>query len=188
MSEMDLDISNCCEALFKGGLILYPTDTIWGIGADASSDHAVEKVFQLKKRKDEKSLIVLVSDQKDVYQLVEKPDPGIFEYLHEINRPTTVVYTGAKNLAPSLIQDGTIAIRICRDEFCNQLIRRFGKPLVSTSANISEYPSPRSFSEISDDIKDGVDYVVEYRQRDINPAVPSQIIRWNDGNPVAIRS
>src|SRR5437868_8715757 len=180
MMNFEKDIMHCLDALRNGGLILYPTDTIWGIGCDATNEEAVGKVYQLKKRPVEKSMIVLVADEKQVLQHVANPDLAVFDWLKENNKPTTVIYDGAIGLADKLVnEDGTVAIRICRDEFCRQLIKRFRKPIVSTSANISDQSSPKNFSEITGEIKNAVDYVVRYRQDDVSLAQPSSIIKWN---------
>ena len=181
------DIQSCLDVLRNGGIILYPTDTIWGIGCDATNTKAVEKIYRLKKRPDEKSMIILVADEKDVLQHVAHPDLRVFDHLKQIKKPTTVIYDGAIGLADNLISsDGSIAIRICKDEFCRHLIKRFRKPIVSTSANISGKPSPKIFSEITVDIKNGVEYVVQYRQGDISAAQASSIIRWNKNGTVTV--
>ena len=183
------DILKCLEALQNGGLILYPTDTIWGIGCDATNATGVERIYALKKRPDEKSMIVLVADERDVLRYVAKPDLQVFDYLHSVKRPTTVIYDGAVRLANNLINpDGTIAIRICEDQFCKHLIKRFRKPIVSTSANISGQSFPRTFSEISNEIKLGVDYVVNYRQDDKTISQPSALIRWENDKAIILRS
>jgi len=186
--NFEKDILCCLEVLASGGLILYPTDTIWGIGCDATSAAGVEKIYQLKKRSDEKSLIVLVAAEKDILQYVSEPDLAVFDHLKLATKPTTVVYKGAINVASNLIgQDGTLAIRICRDEFCKQLIKRFRKPIVSTSANISDEPFPKNFSEISEKIKSGVDYIVHYRQNETTISEPSALVRWEKGKPILLR-
>jgi len=182
------DISNCLDVLKKGDLILYPTDTIWGIGCDATNANAVERIYQLKKRPDEKAMIVLVADEKKVLHHVASPDLHVFDHLKQISKPTTVIYENAIGFADNLVnKDGTIAIRICNEIFCRQLIKRFRKPLVSTSANISGQPFPRNFSEISDEIKNGVDYIVQYRQEEKTTADPSALIKWQNGTPFVIR-
>ena len=181
------DILNCLKVLREGGTILYPTDTIWGIGCDATNEEAVEKIFQLKKRPIEKSLIVLVTDERQVLQHVASPDLAVFDWLKKNPKPTTVIYDGAIGLADNLVaDDGTIAIRICADGFCKQLIRRFGKPIVSTSANISAQAAPKNFSEITDEIKNGVDYIVQYRQNNFSTAQPSSLIKWKKDGTVYI--
>lgn len=184
------DIKNCLSALENGGMILYPTDTIWGIGCDATDPVAVEKIFRLKKRPDEKSMIVLLADEKDILQYITQPNPMISDYIKGLTQPTTVIYNGAVGLADNLVpDDGTIAIRVVRDPFCKMLIKQFGKPIVSTSANISGYPPPSVFNDIDMAIRIGVDYVVEHRQDETEPGRPSSIIKWNaDGSLTIIRS
>jgi len=183
------DIEKCLDVLKSGGLILYPTDTVWGIGCDATNEKAVEKIYMLKKRSDEKAMIVLVAAEKDIMQHVAAPDLSLFDYLEKATKPTTVVYDGALGFADNLIgKDGSIAIRICKDEFCRQLIKRFRKPIVSTSANISGKPAPKFFKEISDEIKNGVDFIVHYKQQDESSAEPSSLIKWNNGNVTILRS
>lgn len=183
------DINRCLEVLKKGGTILYPTDTIWGLGCDATNGEAVRKIYDIKKRDDSKSLIVLVADERDILQLVAAPDLQAFDYLAEQDRPTTMIFDGAIGLPDNLVAaDGSIAIRMVRDEFCRHLIRRLRKPLVSTSANISGEPSPQSFSDVSAAIKEQVDYIVRWRQEDTTPAVPSRIVKWKgDGGVTIIR-
>jgi L-threonylcarbamoyladenylate synthase len=186
----DNDIDQCLEVLRNGGLILYPTDTIWGIGCDATNEAAVEKIFQLKQRPATKSMIVLLADESDIPTYVTQPDLRVFDYIKGIQKPTTVIYDGAAGLAANLTAaDGTVGIRIVKDDFCHHLIKRFSKPIVSTSANLAGYPSPGSFSDIDVEIKNGVDYIVQHRQQDISPAMPSSIVKWNnDGTLTIIRS
>jgi len=182
------DIEKCLDTLKAGGLILYPTDTIWGIGCDATNERSVEKIYELKKRSDEKALIALVADEKDILRHVAAPDLSLFDYLDKTIKPTTVVYEGALGFAHNIVAgDGSIAIRICKDDFCRQLIKRFRKPIVSTSANISGAPAPKFFKEISDQIKNGVDYVVQYRRDDETISQPSSLIKWNNGKVIVLR-
>ena len=187
--QINNDINESCRVLQEGGIILYPTDTIWGIGCDATNEAAVKKIYELKKRPDEKSMIILVADIKNISNYVEHPDHRIFEYLAQSRKPTTVIYQKAKNLARNLISnDGTVAIRDVKDEFCRQLITQFKKPVVSTSANISGEAFPKNFSEISKAIKNGVDYIVQHRQKDLTSSQPSSIIKMNaDGRIEIIR-
>jgi L-threonylcarbamoyladenylate synthase len=187
--NFESDIEKSLETLKSGGLLLYPTDTVWGIGCDATNAAAVEKVFALKQRPDQKAMIVLVAEERDILQYVAHPDLAVFDYLQRTAKPTTVIYDGAIGLADNLIAgDGSIAIRICRDTFCRHLIKRFRKPIVSTSANLSGQPAPSIFHAISDEIKKGVDYVVKYRQEDETVAEPSSIIKWNrDGTVTVLR-
>ena len=188
MKDFEKDIEKCLEVLKGDGLILYPTDTVWGIGCDATNEKAVEKIYKLKKRSDEKAMIVLVAAEKDIMQHVAAPDLSLFDYLEKATKPTTVVYDGALGFADNLIgKDGSIAIRICKDEFCRQLIKRFRKPIVSTSANISGIPAPNFFKEISEEIKNGVDHIVQYKQQDETSAQPSSLIKWNNGNVTILR-
>lgn len=184
------DIEQCLQVLINGGLILYPTDTIWGIGCDATNLNAVNKIYTLKKRADNKSMIILVAEEKDIVTYVTQPDLQIFDYIKGISKPVTVIYEGASGLADNLInENGTIAIRIVNDPFCRYLLKSFGKPIVSTSANISGYPPPSLFTDIDIEIKNGVDYIVQHRQDDLNIAVPSSIIRWSrNGIPTIIRN
>ncbi|MGF2414484.1 L-threonylcarbamoyladenylate synthase [Ferruginibacter sp.] len=184
------DIEESVKVLQNGGLLLYPTDTIWGIGCDATNENAVAKIYQLKKRTDEKSMIILLADEQDLPNYITEPNPKIFDYVKGIHKPTTVIYQGAINLAKNLINtDGSIAIRIVKDEFCKQLIKKIRQPVVSTSANISGYPPPTIFADIDVAIKNGVDYIVQHRQDDLTPSSPSAIIKWNaDGSLHIIRS
>jgi L-threonylcarbamoyladenylate synthase len=189
MVNFENDIEQCLEVLRKGGLILYPTDTVWGIGCDTTNAAAVEKLYALKQRPDEKALIVLVADERDVLQYTATPDLAVFDYLDQTTIPTTVIYDGAIGLADNLTgNDGSIAIRICKEPFCKQLIKRFRKPIVSTSANISGDAPAKVFTEISDVIKKGVDYIVKYRQDDRTIARPSSIIKWSNGKVEILRS
>ncbi|MET0462759.1 MAG: L-threonylcarbamoyladenylate synthase [Chitinophagaceae bacterium] len=186
--DFQQDIDQCLKTLSDGGLILYPTDTIWGIGCDATNSEAVKKVYALKQRADEKALIVLLSDERDVLQYVAGADLSVFDYLQQTSKPTTVIYEGAIGLADNLIGgDGSIAIRLCRDPFCRHLLKRFRKPIVSTSANISGQSSAPFFKQVSAEIKSGVDYVVRHRQDDETVAVPSAIIKWKNGGAEVIR-
>jgi L-threonylcarbamoyladenylate synthase len=185
--NFDNDIDHCLKVLNNGGLILYPTDTIWGIGCDATSSLAVEKIFQLKKRPESKSMIVLLPEEKDILTYVTQPDPGIFDYIKGIQKPTTVIYEGAAGLAKNLVAtDCTIAIRIVKDDFCRELLKQFGKPIVSTSANLAGFLSPGNFGDIDMEIKNGVDYIVQHRQQDVTPAMPSSIVKWNRGGTLTI--
>jgi L-threonylcarbamoyladenylate synthase len=187
MDSFENDIKEAVRVLGEGGLILYPTDTIWGIGCDATNEEAVEKVFVLKKRAEEKSLIILVADEKDIVQYTASPDLRVFDYLKTTIKPTTVIYDNAIGISSNILsKDGSVGIRICKDEFCRHLIKRFRKPIVSTSANISGVASPVTFSEISEEIKKGVDYTVRYRQSDNTIAAPSSVVKWNNDGTVTI--
>lgn len=187
--EFQQDIENSLLVLHQGGLILYPTDTIWGIGCDATNVEAVQKVYDLKDREETKSLIVLLADEHDLLSYVAQPDLRIFDYLQTVQKPTTVIYEGAIGLAENLVGlDGTVGIRIVKEPFCRHLIKRFRKPIVSTSANLSGMPSPAHFKDVSARVIRGVDYVVNYMQQDITPKEPSSVIRWNaDGSVTVLR-
>ncbi|MBW8683267.1 L-threonylcarbamoyladenylate synthase [Chitinophaga rhizophila] len=189
MTDFENDVTASLQVLRSGGLILYPTDTIWGIGCDATDEEAVKKVFALKQRPEAKSLVILLADVKDLLKYVAHPSPDIADVLAGFDRPTTVIYEGALDLAPNVINsDGTVAIRIVKDTFCRHLIKRLRKPLVSTSANISGQPSPATFADVSMAIRNGVDHVVGYRQDDTTPAQASRIIRLRkDGSIEVIR-
>jgi L-threonylcarbamoyladenylate synthase len=183
------DIQVCLSSLQNGGLILYPTDTVWGIGCDATNEEAVAKIFDLKKRVDTKAMIVLLGEEAQIAQYVADNNVQVFDYIKGIHKPTTVIYQKAMNLATNLVaEDGSVAIRITKDAFCKDLLKAFGKPIVSTSANISGYPTPLCFADISLDIKDGVQYVVKHRQEETNLQMPSSIVKWDeDGNLIIIR-
>ena len=184
----DAEVEAALAVLRSGGIILYPTDTIWGIGCDATDEKAVQKIFELKKREDSKSMIVLVADEREVLQFVAAPDLAVFDFVEKQSRPTTVIFEGAIGFPDNLIAaDGSIGIRIVQDEFCRHLIRRLRKPIVSTSANVSGTISPRNFIEISGEIKSGVDHVVRWRQDDLSMAHASQIIRWENGQAIFLR-
>lgn len=187
--DFEQDIEQSLTVLHSGGLILYPTDTIWGIGCDATNPDAVARVYALKQREAAKSLIILMADERDILKYTSGPDLRIFDYLHSVTKPTTVIYEGAMGLAPNLINaDGTIAIRLVDDVFCRHLVKRFRKPLVSTSANISGEPAPAFYPGIDPRIVAGVDYVVQHRRNDVTPREPSAIIKWNaDGSHTIIR-
>ena len=170
-----------------GGLILYPTDTIWGIGCDATNEEAVRKVYALKRRSDHKAMLLLMdSSAKLNYYVQEVPDVA-WDLIELADSPLTVIYSGARNVAPNLLaEDGSVGIRITQEEFSHKLCERFRKPLVSTSANVSGAPSPANFREISETIKSGVDYIVRYRQEDLSKAAPSHIIKLGAGGLVKI--
>lgn len=189
MLEFQKDIEASLSALRSGGTILYPTDTIWGIGCDATDAHAVQKIYALKKREESKSMIVLVADERDILKYTSHPDPRVFDFLKNTKKPTTVIYEGAIGLAPNLVHaDGSIAIRLVREPFCKNLIKRFRKPIVSTSANVSGEQPPFFFKEIASEIKAGVGYIVKYRQEEEARHEPSSIVKWNkDGSLIILR-
>jgi L-threonylcarbamoyladenylate synthase len=186
--KFEQDIIYSLEVMRRGGIILYPTDTIWGLGCDATNEMAVERIYEIKQRADSKSMIILVADEKDVLQYTAAPDLAVFDFIEEQTRPTTVIYDHAIGLPEKLVAaDGSIAIRIARDEFCRHLIKRLRKPVVSTSANISGDKSPKNFKEVSSYIKSSVDYIVQWRRNDETVSGPSQIVKWKDGSVEYIR-
>lgn len=188
MIDFSNDIEKCLSVLYNGGIILYPTDTIWGIGCDATNENAVEKISALKKRPAQKSFVVLVASEREVLQYTAAPDLMVFDHLQTTHKPTTVIYEHALGIAENVLaDDGSVAIRICNDEFCKHLIKRFRKPIVSTSANISGENTASIFSEINSIIKSNVDYVVQWRQDDITRAAPSSVIKWMNGKIIVIR-
>ncbi len=179
-------VANAVKVLREGGIILYPTDTIWGLGCDATNEQAVQKIYALKQRADSKAMLVLLDDVGKIASYASMPDIA-YDLLEAIVTPTTIIYPEAKNLAPSMIcEERTIGIRITCEEFSKELIRAFRKPLVSTSANISGVPSPRFYNEISDTIKNGVDYIVDYRREEKTIHKPSSIIKLGMGGQIEI--
>jgi L-threonylcarbamoyladenylate synthase len=175
---MENDIRNSLEVLKRGGIILYPTDTIWGIGCDATNQEAVDKIFRIKKRKDEKSLLVLIDDPERLSDYVIEIPKIAWELVTLSDEPLTIVYPGGVNLASNIMHsDGSVGIRITGDTFCKELIRQLGKPLISTSANISGKPSPSVFTDIAENIKSTVDYIVKWRQDDVVRKNPSSVIK-----------
>lgn len=189
MIHFENDLEHALAVLRTGGTILYPTDTIWGLGCDATDAEAVKRIFALKKRDESKSLVILMADAKDLVKYLSQPPPDIADTLAGFDRPTTVIYEGALHLAPNVVhEDGTVAIRLVKDPFCRHLVKRLRRPLVSTSANISGEPAPRSFADISPEIRTGVDYVVKYRQDDATEHQPSRIVRMmKDGRMEVLR-
>jgi len=186
---MWIEINNALSIIEKGGLILYPTDTIWGIGCDALNEQAIRKVYRIKQRDDAKSLIILLAEAKDIFNYVANPHPDIISIIHSFERPTTVIYDQAIGLPDNLRNaDGSIAIRITNDPFSKSLVKKMKKPLVSTSANISGMPAPKNFSEIADEIKNGVDYIVDHRREENENPPSSRILKISpDGNFDIIR-
>lgn len=161
-----------------GGVILYPTDTIWGLGCDATNEEAVKRVYEIKKRVDSKALIVLIDRDVKLQFYVDQVPEIAYDLIEYSDKPLTIIYDGARNLASNLMaEDGSIGIRITKEEFSSKLCERFKKAIVSTSANISGAPSPANFDEVSEEIKKSVDYIVNYRQDDLTKAKPSGIIK-----------
>ena len=191
MTQKDIaeDIRQAVETLRKGGIILYPTDTIWGIGCDASREEAVQRIFALKQRDESKSMICLVDSADRMQRYLRRVPDVAWDLIEYADKPLTLILDGAVNLAPSLIaEDGSVGMRVTRENISKQLCYRFQKAIVSTSANISGQPSPANFTEISPDIIAGVDYVMKCRQNDLSKSAPRQIIKLElDGKIQIIR-
>jgi len=176
--EMNDEIKKCLEVLQRGGIILYPTDTIWGIGCDATNEKALAEIFKIKSRADAKSMIILLDNEARLSSYVREVPEAAWDLIEYSEKPLTIIYDGAKNLASNAIaEDGSIGIRITKDEFCKKLVERFRRPIVSTSANISGNPPPQGFADIEESIIKGVDYVVNLRQNEGGQSQPSTIIR-----------
>lgn len=186
---MEQEIENALAVLNKGGIILYPTDTVWGIGCDATRSDAVQRIFDLKKRDNRKSMICLVSSIRMLEKHVEEVPRPAYDIIEFANKPTTIIYDFPMGVAENLISaDNSLGIRLTTDPFCQKLINKLRRPLVSTSANISECPTPQSYSEIPSLILNGVDYIVNLH-RNKKCDVPSTIIKLkNDGTVKIIRS
>lgn len=176
-AQQESDIVQCLKTLSAGGLILYPTDTVWGIGCDATNADAVKKVYQLKQRDDSKAMIVLIDSADHLDHYVVDVPMIARELIDVAVKPLTIIYEGAYNLAPNVLGDqDSVGIRIPNDEFCHRLCERFGKPIVSTSANVSGHPTAKTFADIDASIVQGVDYTVQYRRDDTSRHQPSNII------------
>ena len=171
----------------EGGVILYPTDTIWGIGCDATNEEAVRRVYQIKQRSDSKAMLVLVDSPVKVDFYVQDVPEVAWDLIEVADKPLTIIYSGARNLAPNLIaEDGSVGIRVTNEEFSKRLCQQFRKAIVSTSANISGQPSPANYSEITEELKSMVDYVVGYRQEEMGHPKPSSIIKLDKGGVIKI--
>ncbi|MCB0699340.1 MAG: threonylcarbamoyl-AMP synthase [Chitinophagales bacterium] len=185
--DFEDDIKNSVKCILDGGVLLYPTDTIWGLGCNAMNENAVDKIFNIKNRPAQKSMIVLLAEAKDILQYIAAPHPDIISILESFDRPTTVIYDHPLGFPENVVAtDDTLAIRVTNDPFCKALIKRMKLPLISTSANLSGEPSPKFFSEIDTRIKDNVDYVVRYRQDDTTNVPPSRILKINDEGDIHI--
>lgn len=184
---MTEDIKKACEVLQSGGIILYPTDTIWGIGCDATNEAAVQRIYKLKQRADNKAMLVLIDNPVKLETYVSEVPEIAWELINVADKPLTIIYSQAKNLAPNLLaDDGSVGIRVTSEEFSRRLCERYRKPLVSTSANISGELSPANFGEVSPVIRAGVDYIVGYRQEDKSKAQPSGIIKLGKGGLIQV--
>lgn len=184
---MEEDLKKACEVMQAGGIILYPTDTVWGIGCDATNEKAVKKIYELKKRVDNKAMLLLMDSEARLEAYVSDIPPIAWDLIEVADKPLTIIYPQAKNLAANLLgPDGSVGVRITGEEFSKKLCERMRKPVVSTSANISGQSGAANFSEISDEIKQGVDYIVHYRQDDTRKAAPSGIIKLGAGGLIQV--
>jgi L-threonylcarbamoyladenylate synthase len=185
--QVKAEIKKSLAVLKNGGVILYPTDTVWGLGCDATNPEAVRKIYEIKKRADSKTMILLVDLEARLSTYVKEIPEQAWPLIEFTDKPLTIVYDGARNLPPELIaEDGSIAIRVTNDEFCKNLIGVLRKPLVSTSANISGSPAPSIYQEVSEDIRSAVDYVVNWRKDDRQRHQPSSIIKLQKGGLIQI--
>ena len=181
------DLQNALRVLREGGVILYPTDTVWGIGCDPTNEQAVQKIYDLKRRADSKAMLLLTDSMAKVQAYVTDVPDVVWDLVECAEKPLTVIYPQGRNLATNLIaQDGSVGIRITNEAFSKQLCMRFKKPIVSTSANVSGQPTPAFFDEISEEIKAGVDYIVQARQDDREKKQPSSIIKFEKNGTFAI--
>ena len=184
---MDQEIANAVKVLKKGGIILYPTDTIWGIGCDANNKEAVNKIFTLKKRAKSKALIILIAEYTNLYKLMLQVPPSAFNEMHN-KLPTTIIFDNVNNICKEILaNDGSAAIRLVKDKFCQEIIFNLGNPIISTSANISGQKNPIEFNEINKELINSVDYVVNLRKDQIMET-PSRIIKiGTNGEIIKIR-
>lgn len=184
---MQENLKKAVEVLRAGGIILYPTDTIWGLGCDASNESAVKRIYEIKQREETKSMLVLIDSTAKLQAYVKEIPEIAWDLIELTTKPLTIIYPEAKNLAKNLVaEDGTIGIRVTNEWFSKKLCEMFRAPIVSTSANISGEKPPTSFGEISQEIINAVDYVVEYRQDDVMPTQPSSIVKLGLGNVIEI--
>ncbi len=181
------DLKSALEVLRQGGVILYPTDTVWGLGCDATNPAAVKRLYEIKQREDVKSMLVLIENPNMLHSYLKEVPEIAWQLIEVTDKPLTIVYPGAKNLASNLIaSDGSIGIRVTTERFTEHLIQRFRKPIVSTSANLSGRSTPQCFDEIEEEIKSASDYVVQYRQEEREQATPSSIIKLGIGGEIQI--
>ncbi|MBC7567854.1 MAG: threonylcarbamoyl-AMP synthase [Pedobacter sp.] len=179
---MRTEIEKALNTLKSGGVILYPTDTVWGLGCDATNEEAVAKINSIKGRAPDKSFIILLDNDSKIQSYVTEVPDVAYDLIEYAENPLTLIFSGAKNLAKSVINaDGTVGVRVVKHDFCQQLLQRFRKPITSTSANVSGDPTPQTFNEITDEIKDAVDYIVDWEQEISTPKKPSTIMKIAPG-------
>jgi len=178
---MEQEIEKCAKLLQAGKVLLYPTDTVWGIGCDATNEEAIMKIYHIKQRDEKKSMIILLDSAERLPMYVKKIPLVAWDLIPHISRPTTFIYPTAQNLPAKLVHnDGTIAIRIVQQEFCRRLIRALGKPIISTSANIASQPTPQTFGDISPEVIQQMDYVVPQAYASSYDYKPSRLIKFLD--------
>lgn len=181
--SMKEEVKRAVDVLRSGGIVLYPTDTVWGLGCDATNEAAVKKIFEIKKRADAKAMLVLVDTAAKIQSYVEEVPEIAWDLIEFSVKPLTIIYPNARNLALNLVaEDKSVGIRVTSESFSKALCAQFRKPIVSTSANVSGEPTPAIYSQISEEIKSAVDYVVDYRRNDSAIAIPSSIIKLGIGN------
>ncbi|MCC6447839.1 MAG: threonylcarbamoyl-AMP synthase [Chitinophagaceae bacterium] len=185
----EIDVQNCVKTMLQDGVILYPTDTIWGLGCTADNEKAIEKIYQIKKRDKVKSFVILMTDVKQLLKYLANPVLGLEEIIQQFSEPTTIIYENAILLPDILMgENNSIAVRITKDSFCRSLIKRIKKPIVSTSANFSGEPSATCFQNIHSDILSAADYVVHWIQNETKARLASSIVKLNhDGSIQKIR-
>lgn len=189
MEQFEKDIKACIATMQKGGAFLYPTDTVWGLGCDATDANAIKRVSEIKNRPQQKSYIVLMPDVQMLRKHLANPIPDLDSFIEEQKGATTIIYNNVIGIADNaLASDGSLAIRIPKDEFCMGLLKRFRKPIISTSANISGAQNPSFYNQISEEVKAKVDYICDWRREDTQPKKPSTIIKiQDDGSLLKIR-
>jgi len=180
---MQEEIKKALDVLYNGGIILYPTDTVWGLGCDATNEKAVKRIHEIKRNADKKAMLVLIDNPGKLQSYVDEVPDIAWELIEMSEKPLTIIYPAAKNLAPNLVgEDKSIGIRVTKEAFSRNLCMRFKKPIVSTSANVCGAPTPANFSQISEEIKSAVDYVVNFRKDEPSQFKPSSIIKLGKGN------
>lgn len=183
----EADLKEAVRVMREGGIILYPTDTVWGIGCDARNEDAIKKIYALKRREDSKSMLALVSSEGMLQRTVKEVPEIAWQLIDAAVNPMTIIYDEAVGVASNLkAEDGSLGVRITNERFSNKLCERMRGPIVSTSANISGKPTPHNFHEISKEIIDGVDYVCKFRQKERKAASPSNIIKITKGNIIKV--
>lgn len=181
------DLMEAVRVMQEGGIVLYPTDTVWGIGCDACNSEAVSKIYRLKQREEHKAMLCLLDSPAKLQGYVKEVPDLAWDLIEMATEPLTIIYDDARNLAANLLaEDGSLGIRITREAFSKALCERLHHPVVSTSANISGMPAARNFGEIADEIKRGVDYIVRYRQDDNSRPVPSHIVKLSSDNSIKV--